>query len=344
MPTTAQQQHDDNESFHASLLLNEQTIMLQEENQRLFAEVRLLREQLSQMGTQQQQVSSSSSSSSPRRSSPTKNRNYTLSQQDTKAIIDLDQLPQPQQLLHHRIRNAGTNNSNKTELSSLPLHLDCERGLLNEVEPTQPISSSNSVVPALNNPYHSDSMDPIHFLYQVQDRATWLVGLLVLQSMSSFIIAHNQALLQKHTVLIQFLTMLVGAGGNAGNQASVRVIRGLATGQITMDNVRLYLWMELKSAVLLCCIVGTAGGVRALLFFVPLPETVAITTSLCLIVLSSIVLEAILPLGMKAVHIDPAHSSTSIQVLMDILGVTITVFVGSLILDSPLRQWFFSTT
>lgn len=75
----------------------------------------------------------------------------------------------------------------------------------------------------------------------VMDRAGWLVGLLVLQSMSSFIIQRNEIMLQKHLVIVRyvffengftnifyslyagrFLTMLVGAGGNAGNQASVR--------------------------------------------------------------------------------------------------------------------------
>jgi len=60
------------------------------------------------------------------------------------------------------------------------------------------------------------------FFKSLADRAGWLVGLLVLQSMSSFIIAQNEELLQNHTVIVQFLTMLVGAGGNAGNQASVR--------------------------------------------------------------------------------------------------------------------------
>jgi len=54
------------------------------------------------------------------------------------------------------------------------------------------------------------------------DRGGWLVGLLVLQSMSSFILKRNEELLQSHVVIVQFLTMLVGAGGNAGNQASVR--------------------------------------------------------------------------------------------------------------------------
>ena len=38
--------------------------------------------------------------------------------------------------------------------------------------------------------------------------------------------------LQEHLVVTLFLTMLVGAGGNAGNQSAIKVIRGLATGSI----------------------------------------------------------------------------------------------------------------
>lgn len=62
----------------------------------------------------------------------------------------------------------------------------------------------------------------ISFVDAMQDRARWLVGLLILQSCSGFILSHNEALLDRHPVIIYFLTMLVGAGGNAGNQASVR--------------------------------------------------------------------------------------------------------------------------
>jgi Mg/Co/Ni transporter MgtE len=35
------------------------------------------------------------------------------------------------------------------------------------------------------------------------------------------------SLLQDHIVVTLFLTMLVGAGGNAGNQSAIKVIRGL---------------------------------------------------------------------------------------------------------------------
>ena len=56
----------------------------------------------------------------------------------------------------------------------------------------------------------------------VRSRAYWLVGLLAAQSCSGFILAKNEELLHEHPQIVFFLTMLIGAGGNAGNQASVR--------------------------------------------------------------------------------------------------------------------------
>mmetsp|Transcript_6706 Transcript_6706/g.11068 ORF Transcript_6706/g.11068 Transcript_6706/m.11068 type:complete len:477 (-) Transcript_6706:24-1454(-) len=187
-----------------------------------------------------------------------------------------------------------------------------------------------------------DNMD---FRRMILDRAGWLVGLLVLQSMSSFIIQRNEGLLQKHLVLVRFLTMLVGAGGNAGNQASVRVIRGLAIGTIKSDAVRPFLLNELLVGLCLSVILGVAGCLRAAVFMTPFAETFAITASLFMIVMISVILGATLPLGMKMVGIDPAHSSTTIQVLMDILGVTITVSVSALVLDSAIgTKWGFKNT
>jgi hypothetical protein len=58
------------------------------------------------------------------------------------------------------------------------------------------------------------------FLHSVKDRGIWLIGLLLLQSLSSFIIRRNEALLRQHIIIVQFLTMLVGAGGNGGNQGT----------------------------------------------------------------------------------------------------------------------------
>lgn len=163
------------------------------------------------------------------------------------------------------------------------------------------------------------------FYSVIQDRAGWLVGLLVLQSMSSFIIGRNEQLLKKHLVIVRFLTMLVGAGGNAGNQASVGVIRDLATGTVNDQNVRETLMRELQMGLGLSFVLGIAGAARAAIFMTPFIETLAITACLVTIVFISVLLGAVLPLIMRQCQIDPVHSSTTIQVLMDILGVMITV-------------------
>ena len=49
----------------------------------------------------------------------------------------------------------------------------------------------------------------------------------MLQSSSSVVLEKYEALIQEHLFVTLFLTMLVGAGGNAGNQSAIKVIRGL---------------------------------------------------------------------------------------------------------------------
>jgi len=188
-----------------------------------------------------------------------------------------------------------------------------------------------------------------------------------MQSLSGIILSRNELLLANHPVIIYYLTMMVGAGGNAGNQASVRgmfvssmehfsprcvtqffrdvvlfvrsfyisVIRGIALGTLNEQTRGQFLIRELKMAASLSFILSAAGFLRTILFRTPFPEAITVTTALSLIVFSSICLGAILPLILERIGIDPAHSSTTIQVIMDILGVSLAVLVSGLILDGP---------
>jgi Mg/Co/Ni transporter MgtE len=114
------------------------------------------------------------------------------------------------------------------------------------------------------------------------------------------------------------------------------VIRGIALGTLNERTQGQFLVREVKMAIALSSILSMAGFLRAAAFRTPYPETVAVTASLALIVFSSICLGAILPLLLQKLGVDPAHSSTTIQVVMDILGVFFAVAISSLILDSPL--------
>ena len=158
-------------------------------------------------------------------------------------------------------------------------------------------------------------------------RSSWLLGLLVCQSCSSFILADNEALLVGHPVVIYFMTMLVGAGGNAGNQAAVRIIRGLATGEVDptpTERTTSIVADELRRAFALATIVVIAGFVRVVAFDATIEDAVAISSSLFIIVATSVILGTLLPLLLTNLRVDAAHASTTIQVVMDVMGVFIT--------------------
>lgn len=166
------------------------------------------------------------------------------------------------------------------------------------------------------------------------DRAGWLIGLLVFQSCSSFILASNEELLKAHPAIVFFLTMLVGAGGNAGNQAAVKVVCQLALGTVTPKTSFMYICNEITLGLALSILLGIVGFLRS--FYsrqTTYQETIAITFTLVVIVMLSIILGVLLPLLLKIIGVDPAHSSTSIQVIMDILGVLIVCYVCSKTLE-----------
>lgn len=181
----------------------------------------------------------------------------------------------------------------------------------------------------------------LSFSQSLFDRAGWLIGLLVFQSCSSFILSANEEMLRDHPTIVFFLTMLVGAGGNAGNQAAVRVIRGIAVGALNENSIGQFIKRELIMAFSLSMLLGMTGLVRALLSAqTSMAETIAITLTLMIIVFISIVTGALLPLLLQQCRIDPVHSSTSIQVIMDISGVLITCSMATTLLDTPIGRLF----
>ncbi|CAM9675771.1 unnamed protein product [Chrysoparadoxa australica] len=149
--------------------------------------------------------------------------------------------------------------------------------------------------------------------------------------------------------------MLVGAGGNAGNQSAIKVIRGLATGEfkVAWSSYKSVMAGQAQVAVLLGAGLGMGedtltrtcthtshsleGGYGVMLSSVTNhADAAAIGLSCCSIVVSSVVIGASLPFGLAALGMDPANAGTSIQVVvMDILGVTITCLLCYLLLETP---------
>ncbi|MFH0897966.1 MAG: magnesium transporter [bacterium] len=166
----------------------------------------------------------------------------------------------------------------------------------------------------------------------ILQRSLWLIGLLLLQSISGFVLGGYRGYLEKYTIIAVFLTMLVGTGGNAGNQSATLVIRGLTTGEITKQNVFKMLLREFGIAIIIALLIVVAGFFRVY-FTADFMGAVTISIALFLIVLTSVVLGSLIPLFLEYFDIDPAHSAAPfLTTLMDILGIIIYCFVFSRIL------------
>lgn len=175
-------------------------------------------------------------------------------------------------------------------------------------------------------------------LTRFNHRISWLLVLLVLQSLSSFVLKRFELLIIDHPVIILFLTMLVGAGGNAGSQSTVLAVRNIATGSFISassnvngagTSVKRFVAQELWTGVKLACLLSIVAVLRVYLFNSNPWENAAIGLSMFAIVITSVFIGTIMPLLLWFCRCDPAHAGAAIQVTIDILGVTITCLIAT---------------
>jgi len=168
----------------------------------------------------------------------------------------------------------------------------------------------------------------------IMQRSVWLIGLLMFQSVSSLILGSYDYMIQRYAVLTVFMGMLVGTGGNAGNQSATLVIRGLTTNEMSKRNAFKVIFREFWIALVLGGLLAIAGFVRIYFSkFYDFTTAIAINIALFIIVIISVVSGSIIPLILDSLGIDPAHSAAPfLTTLMDILGVMIYCYVFSLFL------------
>lgn len=164
----------------------------------------------------------------------------------------------------------------------------------------------------------------------VWQRGIWLVGLLVLQSLSGLILASYNDMISKYTIIAVFLTMLIGTGGNAGNQSAIVVIRGLTTREVSRRNAYKVLIREMLIGFFMALVLVIVAFARVYWSYRDLLSAFVISISLFLVVMTSVSLGALIPILFERFDIDPAHTAAPfLATIMDILGVLIYCFVCS---------------
>lgn len=155
-------------------------------------------------------------------------------------------------------------------------------------------------------------------------RLPWLITGLFGGILAAVVINQFEASLQKILALSFFFPVIMAMGGNSGTQAATVVVRGLATGDISLMNIGRRIWIEMRVALINGIVCGLLLGaiVGVWLSDFALGGTVAF--ALVMIVLYSGFAGAAVPLMLKKLNVDPALATGPfISTSNDILGLFI---------------------
>lgn len=137
-------------------------------------------------------------------------------------------------------------------------------------------------------------------------RLPWLVMGLFGGILAAVVINQFEASLEEILALSFFFPVIMAMGGNTGTQAATVVVRGLATGDVSLVNAGTRLLREMRVALIngLIC-----GGLLGLIVGTWLSDTglgLTVGLALILIVISSGFIGAAVPMALKRLNIDPA--------------------------------------
>ena len=165
-----------------------------------------------------------------------------------------------------------------------------------------------------------------------KNRIPWLMLLMVSATFTGLIITAFEDALKVQVALTAFIPMLMGTGGNSGSQSSVTVIRSLSLGELKFKDIGIVLWKEVRTAVLCGISLAVVCFVKIWLVDGLLMGNENITVQINLVVCLALavtviiakVVGGLLPLGAKALKLDPAvMASPFITTIVDALSLLV---------------------
>ena len=172
-----------------------------------------------------------------------------------------------------------------------------------------------------------------------KSRVPWLLILMLSSTLSSAILGSFESALP--AVLVLFIPMIMGTGGNSGGQSSVTVTRSISLAELEFSDLFRVVWKELRVGVLCSLTLGVATFLKVMLIdglllgnpAVSLTVSLTVALSLALTIILAKVIGATLPLLAKKIGLDPAvMASPLITTLVDAISLIVYLFVSQSVL------------
>ena len=173
-------------------------------------------------------------------------------------------------------------------------------------------------------------------------RVPWLMFLMLSATFTSMIINSFEDALAVQAVLIGFIPMLMGTGGNSGAQASTAVIRSISLGDTEPEDVGRVIWKEFRVAILCGVTLAAVNFVKMLLVDrmllnndgVTLTVAAVVSLAIVLIVIFAKVVGSVLPIVAEKLGVDPAvMANPLISTITDAVSLLIYFEIAKLMIS-----------
>ena len=167
----------------------------------------------------------------------------------------------------------------------------------------------------------------------VQRRIGWLLFLFLAGLLTSQVLQHFSERLEGVPILVAYIPLIIGIGGNVGSQTVTTLVRAIGVGEVRLSDVGWVLAKEMVVGLTVGLIMGIVGYLR-----VGLPEGFQIglvvgSTIVCVSLWSATV-AAMLPLILDKLGVDPAVvSAPLISTFVDATGLLIYMTIAGLLLS-----------
>lgn len=200
---------------------------------------------------------------------------------------------------------------NKYGLVAIPIidHEDCLVGIVTvddamlvlQDETTEDISIMAGVAP------NEDSYFGTSVFQHAKNRSLWLMLMMLSATVTGEILGYYENAMAVMPVLITFIPMLMGTGGNCGSQSSTLVIRGLAVGEIEFKDIFRVIFKEIRIALIVGLLLSVVNGIRIYIMYDQnLMLALALGITMIAVVSMAKCIGCILPLAAKKFGLDPA--------------------------------------
>jgi len=169
-------------------------------------------------------------------------------------------------------------------------------------EDTEDFEQMVGIINPSDEPYMKTSVSK-----HARNRIVWLLVLMLAAAITGAIISTFEDSLAVLPVLVVFIPVLMGAGGNAGAQTSTVIIRGMAIGEIDKSDIWKLIWRETRIALVCSVILGGANFVRVFLMYDRnIVLAMVVSVSLCITLLVAKSIGCTLPILAKKLKLDPS--------------------------------------